>query len=101
MLCSCAGGAVCTGINMHQARPPGTTTQHRMTHTCIQTLPLLLLPRPCRPFVFEGIDTIEIKGSSLMPQRVVDEIVKSCLPPNPYRVDIGLMDKVREKIEKW
>jgi hypothetical protein len=51
--------------------------------------------------VFEGIDNIEIKGSSLMPQRVVDEIVKSCLPPNPYRVDIGLMDKVREKIEKW
>lgn len=54
-----------------------------------------------RPFVFEGIDTIEIKGSSLMPQRVVDDIVKTCLPANPYRVDIGLMDKVREKIEKW
>lgn len=54
-----------------------------------------------RPFVFEGIDTIEIKGSSLMPQRVIDDIVKTCLPANPYRVDIGLMDKVREKIEKW
>jgi hypothetical protein len=68
-------------------------------------LPLLLLLHLflplSRPFVFEGIDNIEIKGSSLMPQRVVDEIVKSCLPPNPYRVDIGLMDKVREKIEKW
>eukprot|EP00879_Flechtneria_rotunda_P020809 GHRR01021905.1.p1 GENE.GHRR01021905.1~~GHRR01021905.1.p1 ORF type:complete len:542 (+),score=170.62 GHRR01021905.1:548-2173(+) len=36
-----------------------------------------------------------------MPQRVVDDIVKTCLPANPYRVDIGLMDKVREKIEKW
>lgn len=54
-----------------------------------------------RPFVFEGIDTIEVKGSSLMPQRVIDDIVKSCLPANPYRVDIGLMDKVRERIEKW
>lgn len=54
-----------------------------------------------RPYVFEGIDNIEIKGAQLMPQRVVEDIVKSCLPPNPYRVDIGLMDKVREKIEKW
>jgi hypothetical protein len=36
-----------------------------------------------------------------MPQRVVDEIVKSCLPEHAYRVEIGLMDKVREKIEKW
>lgn len=54
-----------------------------------------------RPFVFEGIDTIEVKGSSLMPQRVIDDIVTSCTPSNPYRVDIGLMDKVRERIEKW
>jgi hypothetical protein len=54
-----------------------------------------------RPFVFEGIDSIEVKGSSLMPQRVIDDIVTSCTPKNPYRVDIGLMDKVRERIEKW
>lgn len=54
-----------------------------------------------RPYVFEGIDNIEIKGSSLMPQRAIDDIVQSCLPAHPYKVDIGLMDKVREKIEKW
>ena len=54
-----------------------------------------------RPYVFEGIDSIEIKGTSLMPQRVVDKIVQECLPNHPYRVDIGLMDLVREKIEKW
>jgi hypothetical protein len=54
-----------------------------------------------RPYVFEGIDSIEIKGTSLMPQRVVDKIVQECLPKHPYRVDIGLMDLVREKIEKW
>lgn len=54
-----------------------------------------------RPFVFEGIDTIEVKGSTLMPQRVIEDIVTSCTPKNPYRVDIGLMDKVRERIEKW
>ncbi len=54
-----------------------------------------------RPFVFEGIEEIEIKGSSLMPQRVVDDIVNSCLPEHPYRVEMGLMDRVREKIEKW
>ena len=51
--------------------------------------------------MFEGIDTIEIKNATLMPQRVVDDIVKGCLPDHPYRVEIGLMDKVREKIEKW
>ncbi|KAI8470930.1 MAG: 75 kDa chloroplast membrane translocon [Monoraphidium minutum] len=54
-----------------------------------------------RPYVFEGIDTIEIKNATLMPQRVADEIVKGCLPDHAYRVEIGLMDKVREKIEKW
>jgi hypothetical protein len=36
-----------------------------------------------------------------MPQRVIDGIIASCTPSNPYRVDIGLMDKVRERIEKW
>lgn len=51
--------------------------------------------------MFEGIDTVEVKGTTLMPQRVIDDIVTSCTPKNPYRVDIGLMDKVRERIEKW
>jgi len=54
-----------------------------------------------RPYVFEGIDTIEIKNATLMPQRVVDDIIKTCLPSHAYRVEIGLMDRVREKIEKW
>lgn len=54
-----------------------------------------------RPYVFEGIDAIEIKNATLMPQRVVDEIVRSCLPESAHRVEIGLMDKVRERIEKW
>ena len=54
-----------------------------------------------RPYVFEGIDAIEIKNATLMPQRVADEIVKSCLPDHAYRVEIGLMDRVRERIEKW
>ena len=54
-----------------------------------------------QPYVFQGIDAVEIKGASLMPQKTVDKIVESCLPAHPYRVDVGLMDKVREKIEKW
>ncbi|KIY96598.1 chloroplast membrane translocon, partial [Monoraphidium neglectum] len=54
-----------------------------------------------RPYVFEGIDTIEIKNATLMPQRVVDDIIKTCLPGHAYKVEIGLMDKVRERIEKW
>ncbi|KAG1677438.1 hypothetical protein FOA52_001893 [Chlamydomonas sp. UWO 241] len=53
------------------------------------------------PYVFSGLDTIQIKGATLMPQKAVDSIIKSCLPEHPYRVDIGVMDKVREKIEKW
>eukprot|EP00955_Chlamydomonas_euryale_P084135 363929-Chlamydomonas_euryale.AAC.6 len=53
------------------------------------------------PYVFTGIDAIQIKGATLMPQKAVDAIVRSCLPSDPYRVDIGVMDKVRQKIEKW
>lgn len=54
-----------------------------------------------RPFVFEGVDNIEIKGATILPQKVIDQIVTECLPAHEYRVDIGVMDKVRERIEKW
>jgi hypothetical protein len=54
-----------------------------------------------RPFVFEGIDGIEVKGATLLPQKVIDAIIRDCLPSHEYRVDIGVMDKVRERIEKW
>eukprot|EP00967_Tisochrysis_lutea_P063399 scaffold81817_cov18-Tisochrysis_lutea.AAC.1 len=30
-----------------------------------------------------------------------EAIIKSCLPEDVYKVDIGVMDKVRAKIEKW
>jgi hypothetical protein len=53
------------------------------------------------PYVFSGLEDIQIKGANLMPQKAIESIVKSCLPDHPYRVDIGVMDKVREKIEKW
>ena len=53
------------------------------------------------PYVFTGLDDIQIKGANLMPQKAIDNIVKSCLPDHPYRVDSGVMDKVRGKIEKW
>lgn len=52
------------------------------------------------PYTFQ-IDDIQIKGAALMPPKVQEAIIKSCLPDNPYKVDIGVMDKVREKIEKW
>ena len=53
------------------------------------------------PYVYAGLDTIQIKGATLMPQSAIEGIVKACLPAEPYRVDIGVMDKVRAKIEKW
>lgn len=53
------------------------------------------------PYVFTGLDEIQIKGATLMPQSAIESIVKSCMPAQPYRVDIGVMDKVRAKIEKW
>ena len=53
------------------------------------------------PYVFTGLDDIQIKGANLMPQKAIENIIKSCLPDHPYRVDIGVMDKVRAKIEKW
>jgi hypothetical protein len=31
----------------------------------------------------------------------VERICKECLPPQPYMVDIAVMDKVRSKIEGW
>lgn len=52
------------------------------------------------PYTYAGIDDIQIKGATLMPQKAVDAIVSSCMPEQPYKVDIGVMDKVREKIEK-
>jgi hypothetical protein len=79
----------------------------RRLSALVQSLPPPPPPRPHppppnpRPYVFEGIDTIEIKNATLMPQRVVDDIIRSCLPGHAYRVEIGLMDKVRERIEKW
>jgi hypothetical protein len=53
------------------------------------------------PWTFTGIDDVQIKGATLMPAKVQEQIIRSCLPDNPYKVDIGLMDKVRERIEKW
>jgi outer membrane protein assembly factor BamA len=53
------------------------------------------------PYVFTGLDEIQIKGANLMPQSAIEGIVKACMPAHPYRVDIGVMDKVRAKIEKW
>jgi len=54
-----------------------------------------------KPYVFQGIDDIQIKGATLMPQKTLDAIIQTCMPASPYKVDIGVMDKVREKIEKW
>lgn len=53
------------------------------------------------PYVFTGIDDIQIKGAALMPAKVQEAIIRSCMPEDVYKVDIGVMDKVREKIEKW
>lgn len=53
------------------------------------------------PYQFTGIDDIQIKGATLMPAKVQETIIRSCMPENVYKVDIGVMDKVREKIEKW
>lgn len=33
--------------------------------------------------------------------QVIDGIISDCLPKHEYKVDIGTMDKVRERIEKW
>ncbi|KAF5842636.1 75 kDa chloroplast membrane translocon [Dunaliella salina] len=54
-----------------------------------------------KPYVYSGIDEISIKGATLMPAAAQEAIIKSCLPDDVYRVDIGVMDKVRAKIEKW
>ena len=53
------------------------------------------------PYTYEGIDSIEVKGSSLIPKETIKEICAECRPDDPYRVGIGLMDKVRERVEKW
>ncbi|KAJ9504829.1 hypothetical protein QJQ45_005429 [Haematococcus lacustris] len=53
------------------------------------------------PYTFTGIDDIQIKGASLMPPDVQEKIITACMPENVYKVSIGVMDKVREKIEKW
>lgn len=53
------------------------------------------------PYVYTGIDEVSIKGATLMPAAEQESIIRSCLPQDVYKVDIGLMDKVRAKIEKW
>lgn len=93
------------GVRASHAACMRSTSQRRLSRSRIITAssltPTCFQPPPPRPYVFEGIDNIEIKNASLMPQRVVDDIIKSCLPGHAYKVEIGLMDKVREKIEKW
>jgi len=54
-----------------------------------------------QPYTFAGIEEIQIKGAILMPPKVQEAIITSCMPENVYKVDVGVMDKVREKIEKW
>jgi len=55
-----------------------------------------------RPFKFDAIQLVEIRGATLMPRRVCDEIAASVLPSTgPYRVDVGVLDSLRAKIEKW
>ncbi|GIL43025.1 hypothetical protein Vafri_837 [Volvox africanus] len=53
------------------------------------------------PHKFRGINAIDIKGASLMPAEEVERICSDCLPPQPYMVDIAVMDKVRNRIEQW
>lgn len=53
------------------------------------------------PHQFRGINRIDIKGAALMPPSVMEGIIAECTPDNPYMVDIALMDKVRNKVEKW
>ncbi len=53
------------------------------------------------PHQFRGINAIDVKGATLMPASEIERICSECIPPQPYMVDIAVMDKVRSRIESW
>lgn len=54
-----------------------------------------------QPATYERIQEVDIQGAALMPDSIKDKIKSQCTPDNPVRVDIGVMDKVRNAIESW
>lgn len=54
-----------------------------------------------QPATYDRIQEIDIQGASLMPEKARDKIKNDCTPDMPVRVDIGVMDRVRNAIESW
>ncbi len=94
----------CAARAARRNRPPlpACAAPHTAPHRTAphRTTPHHTAPAPA-PARYEGIEAVEIKGSSLIPKDTIRQICNECAPADPYRVDIGLMDKVRERVEKW
>lgn len=77
-------------------RLPGKAARMAGCLQDVRALPSISVfyPRVCcnddDPPLCAGIDDIQIKGASLMPPKVQEQIIMSCMPENVYKVAVCL-----------